>query len=628
NQGGSENITDAQVEDEVRILNRDYNKQNADTANAVSNFKYIIANMNVQWRLANIDPWGNCTNGIDRVNSDQTYVGDDYSKLNGWPREKYMNVWVVRQMGGGAAGYAYYPADVAVQYSVPSRDGVIILHNYIGSIGTGSTGSSRALTHEIGHCFSLQHCWGNNNNPGQSCGDDEVEDTPPTKGWLYCPSASGAQVCQHGVIENYQNYMEYSYCSIMFTEGQKARWLASANSSIAGRNNLWSDSNLVATGTSNTTRTPCAPIANFNVSKRTICSGSSVTFINTSGNADSMDYYWEFPTGNPSTATTANVQVTFSTPGWQPATLTVSNAYGQSTKSDTTLVYVAPEYSTQVAPYREGFENPGIFDGIWATSNYDASNTYDNNITWFKQTTSASHTGSGSVVLNNYYAHANHDVDEIISPGIDMRSLTSSQKYMTFYYSWATSNQYYNNLPDSLIVWVSANCGTSWNAIYRVANTTAVNAGYVQGYFVPTQTSAFWKKVTINISSLMAQAHVIFRFQAFTSVQGNNLYIDDINIGDDLTTGIDENSLTASNVQLFPNPTGGNATLIMNLASQQHVGIKVFDITGKQVLNVFDGAMDAGDNTAEIKSGALASGVYVVSIQAGQSVIERKLVIK
>ena len=332
NEGGSENISDDQVRSEVAQMNINYNKQNADTIDAVADFPYIIADMGVTWRLANIDPNGNCTNGIDRITTDQTYIGDDYSKLNGWDRTKYVNVWVAKQfdLTPGAAGYAYYATDVQNQYSTPWMDGVILINSYIGTIGTSSPFTGNALTHEIGHCFDLEHCWGNTNAPGVACGDDDVDDTPVTKGWEYCPTPAEAIVCTPGVIENYQNFMEYSYCSVMFTEGQKERWIAAANSPISGRNNLWSDTNLIATGTYDTFVNPCAPIAHFYVSKRYICSGNSVTFLNTSGNADptTMNYLWTFPNGTPSTSTDKNPVVQFNSIGWQPATLTVSNQFG------------------------------------------------------------------------------------------------------------------------------------------------------------------------------------------------------------------------------------------------------------------------------------------------------------
>lgn len=646
NQGGAENISDAQIIDEVRIMNVDYNKQNADTSQAVDNFKHIIANMGVEWRLATIDPNGNCTNGIDRITSDQAYVGDDYSKLNGWPRQNYVNVWLVRTMASGAAGYAYYPIDVATIYNHPSMDGVIILSNYIGSIGSSSVGTSRALTHEIGHCFNLEHCWGNTNDPEISCGDDDVDDTPITKGWEHCPSPLQAEICTPGVIENYQNFMEYSYCSVMFTEGQKARWLAAANSSIADRSNLWTDSNLIATGTYDTVPSPCAPIAHFSPNLHYTCEGNQVTFTNTSGNGTITSSVWHFPAGttlgtgttSAETVTTNNAAVAFHTPGWQVVTLTVANSLGSSTLTDSLAVYVSQSTATINAPFYEGFEDPNVFnENTWASINYDANNTLDGNITWFTQTTNTSRTGTGCIKLNNYDAHANYDIDEVVSPGVNLSSLSSSNLKISFYYSFATANQYIGNVRDTLAVFASNNCGNSWFMIsgaQKLGSTSpnvVVNAGYVPGAFTPTTDGSNWKQVVCTIPVAYQTANTRFKIQARTTIHGNNLYIDDINIGnapEPFSVGVTPVS-SISAVNLYPNPTTGDAILNLQLAQAGKVSVKVYDISGQAVINSFDGWMNSGANEVDINGYShLSYGVYIVSIVAGESVIQKKLIVQ
>ena len=212
---GTENISDAQILDQMRILNEDFRKLNADTASIVSQFVGIADDSEIEFRLANIDPNGNCTNGIDRIASMETYVGDDGSKLNSWPRNRYLNVWVVRTISSGAAGYAYLPGGAPTA----AVDGIIILSTYVGSIGTGNPTTARALTHEIGHFLNLQHTWGSTNNPNVACGNDGVSDTPVTKGWTSCNLTSNA-ICTANVQENVQNFMDYSYCYRMFTAGQ------------------------------------------------------------------------------------------------------------------------------------------------------------------------------------------------------------------------------------------------------------------------------------------------------------------------------------------------------------------------------------------------------------------------
>ncbi|HEU4716907.1 MAG TPA: M43 family zinc metalloprotease, partial [Bacteroidia bacterium] len=280
---GAENISDAQILDEMMILNRDYAKLNPDTGSIIPQFMTIASETNIEFRLATIDPDGNCTNGIDRIASKKTYQADDASKLNPWPRQKYLNVWVVNSIGAnGVAGYAYYPSSVdGIGLNI---DGVLILSNYIGSIGTSSPTTSRALTHEIGHWMNLSHPWGSTNSPGVACGDDGIPDTPKTKGWNHCPTPSTAAICDTGIVENYQNYMDYSYCSCMFTHDQVIAMHATLNSNVSDRNHLWRPDNLVATGTATTTASSCAPNADFHGNRRMVCPGGTITYTDDSWN--------------------------------------------------------------------------------------------------------------------------------------------------------------------------------------------------------------------------------------------------------------------------------------------------------------------------------------------------------
>lgn len=140
-------------------------------------------------------------------------------------------------------------------------DAIVAIHGYVGSIGTGNNFVSRVLTHETGHWLNLQHVWGSTNNPGVACGDDGVGDTPLTKGFTNC-NLSNAIICTPGIKENIQNYMEYSYCCKMFTQGQRSRMHNALNSNVAGRDNLSSNANLIATGVINPTLN-CTPLAAF-----------------------------------------------------------------------------------------------------------------------------------------------------------------------------------------------------------------------------------------------------------------------------------------------------------------------------------------------------------------------------
>lgn len=606
-QGGLENISKAQLLDAMKILNDDWNKRNADTSVVIPQFKNIIADMEVDFRLAQIDPWGNCTDGIERIYSAQTWMGNDYSKLNNWPREKYLNVWVVAKMRNGAAGYSYYPSSVNALYNVPARDGVIILHDYVGSIGTGNSGRSRALTHEVGHWSNLSHCWGDNNEPGQSCGDDDVDDTPITKGWSFCPSPQNAAVCNPPIIENYQNYMEYSYCSRMFTEGQKERVHAALLADKSQRNNLYTEANLIATGTNDGFVQTCAPIADFCANLRYTCVGNSVKFINTSYNGTIDNLLWEFPNGTPSTSTDASPTVVFNTTGWQEVKLTVSNAQGTSTKTNNQKIFVAPT-TTFATPFYENFETPGALNDFgWSSSNFDQNETY------FTQVSNAGKSGNHSMMLNNYYARFDHDIDELISPPFDLSQLTTAQMNISFYYSLGSWDEDFMNLADSIVVYATTNCGGTWTKIYNKGGAPIVNAGYQSGFYVPGSDQAYWRYVKQNLPATFKQPNVRFKFQVWSAIKTNNFYIDDINIGS-APVGIEDNVLSQFFVQ--PNPFG-NALYLNNLPSG-NCSIEMRDVTGRVVLS---SEINVNSDVYELDATSVSGkGIYLLTIKSGDAI--------
>lgn len=93
---GAENISDDQVYDAIEKLNIDYNKQNADTADTYPLFQSRAADCQIEFRLARIDPDGNCTSGIVHHYDPQTNYGyfNTMAKYC-WTPGKYMNIFLV-----------------------------------------------------------------------------------------------------------------------------------------------------------------------------------------------------------------------------------------------------------------------------------------------------------------------------------------------------------------------------------------------------------------------------------------------------------------------------------------------------------------------------------------------------
>ncbi|MES2394462.1 MAG: M43 family zinc metalloprotease [Bacteroidota bacterium] len=605
-QGGVENISDAQVFDAMRILNEDFRMLNSTAANTVSAFQSDAADCEIEFRLAQKDPNGICTNGIDRILSTETTVGDDGSKLNPWPRNKYLNIWVVKAMSSGAAGYAYLPGS-----AFPSVDGIIILSTYIGSIGTGTPTRSHALTHEIGHFLNLLHPWGNTNDPGVDCsGSDNVTDTPPTEGWTSCNLAGAT--CG-STLDNVQNFMEYAYCPTMYTAGQKTRMRNALTSSTGQRSSLWTSSNLAATGVS-LAAVLCKADFQSNNLANTVCQGNSLTFTDLSWNGAPTSWNWTFPGGTPATSTDSVPVIQYNTPGVYDVGLTVTDGSGSVNTSKTSFVTVNSTTATYSNTfYSEGFEGTSIPNTDWNIRNQSPGGN-----TWVT-TTSAAATGSKSVMITNTSTSDTY-IDELISPSINMTAITVSHN-LTFKVAFA---QKASTSVDKLQVYVSTNCGLNWTLRYTKSGAALSTAGIQSSAFTPNTSQ--WTEHLVSLSGYSGQTNLYIMFR-FTSNGGNNVFIDDINLGG--ANSIEDGLASTIDFNVYPNPVEENSIISFNILNKQNVELKIYDILGREVSSLFNGYLSAGDHQYSIaEKSDLSPGIYLVTLCVDRQRFTKKLIVK
>ncbi len=605
---GSENISDAQVIDAMRVINEDYSKLNPDTSQIIPPFLGIAANAQIEFRLANIDPNGNCTNGIDRIVTNLTYNANDQSKLNPWPNQKYINIWVAHTLERtGAAAYAFLPGTTS-----NTNDGILSRNNYVGSIGTSAPNNKRTLTHELGHVLNLLHPWGSGNDVGTVCGDDFVSDTPITKGFSSCQTQTSAQVCNPPIVENYQNFMDYSYCDVMFTEDQKTRMFATLGSGASGRNNLWTNSNLISTGTDGSPINICTPNADFMSNRTEVCDSGSITFTDISWNGKATSWYWEFPGGVPSTSTDSMPVVIYPNAGVYDVLFSASNSTGSDTMTRVSYVHVsAPSPAITVnGPYLEDFETAPSFPGV---DGYTLNP--DNGQAWVRVTGSA-YSGVGSIRINNF-ANVARQVDEWIMPSLDMSNVTLP--VMTFYYANAQRSSTSN---DELSVWGSTNCGQLWGNRWTRAGANLATAGIVSISFVPTNIGQ-WTMATISMNPYASKPRVRFKFRN-VSDRGNNIYIDDINITGTFVN-VDEIDAIDLGFALYPNPGTINTKVQFKLSKTLPVTIQVTDLTGRLINTVLNETVSAGLHEYPIQINT--PGIYLIHLLVNDKYHVRKLVI-
>jgi hypothetical protein len=602
---GTENISRAQILDGINILNQTFRKQRPDTASIVAAFKPLHADCEIEFRLATIGPDGNCTSGINRIASPLTSIGDHSVKsLIQWPPDKYLNVYVVAN-AAGLAGHCVWPADAD---SIPAWDGIVISHNYVGSIGTSNYTQSVAFAHECGHYLNLQHIWGGNNVPGfyfypcadtsKDCNiDDLVADTPPTIGWQSC-NLSGAS-CGN-TVDNVQNAMDYSYCNKMFTYGQKARMHACLNDTIAHRNNLWQTANLIATGTYDVAGTLCK--ADFSSNKSVVCeSGSNqITFTNASYNGTISSLLWSFPGGSPSASTVTSPVVTYSTAGTYSAVTTHNN-----------MITVLPN-TGNAFPFSESFESVTSLTGPeWYSNSFDTVNKW-------QLTSDAALTGTHSIMLDNFN-NTMMTKDELYSPVIDLSG--SSNINFTFKYAFARKDTLSQ---DQLQVYITKTCTGSYIPRVSLIGSALETVPVQSTPYTPGATQD-WRQVSVNVPALYCTANFRFKF-VFTSKGGNNLYIDDINI--DAATGFEELGETISSFTLYPNPVSDQLNLSFVLKSAKTLNIFITNVLGQRIEETGSNIFNKGENQISLVLSSLSNGLYFVKVCDGKQEITKKLIIQ
>lgn len=598
---GPENVSKAVIEQSIANLNEDFQKLNADLSQAVSAFAGIAADCEIRFRLAHLDPNNQCTEGITRTQSPLTFsAGENVKALIGWDTRKYLNVWVVHTLSSGAGGYSYYPGFAPSQQA----EGIVIRSAQLGN----------SLTHEVGHYLALPHLWGNSNNPGvgSNCSiDDGIGDTPVTIGNTSCNLSS--ITC--GTLDNVQNYMEYSFCEVMFTEGQKTVMHAALNSSMGWRNNLWTTANLNATGT-NDPYGPvlCAPIADFTYNKEYICEGSSVSFSDNSYNAVPTAWIWTFTGGSPGGSTASNPTITYNNAGVYNVTYQPSTSAGSDNITKNGIITVSSLTADYTGNVVDGFENTTLFNNDWRIENPEGF-TWENN-------TTAQATGGRSVRIRNFFTNTDGLEDELISPSYDISSV--SNKQMTFKQAFAKKT---SADTDKLLVFWSINCGESWvlRLPMSASGNLATTSGNVTGVYIPTGSD--WVERTVDLTPIANETNVRFKFE-FTSGGGNDIYLDDINIGGPV--GIEEQSLIGS-FKVFPNPTNANAKVSFNLLSEvNNLSITVKNALGQVATKVINSqSFNAGSYTLNIdEERKLSSGIYFIEFNADNVIKTQKLIIQ
>ncbi len=274
-----ENLPDSVIYNQIDLLNEMYRRQNADTSSLREEFKNLVGDAKIEFRLADTDPDGNPTNGIIRTETTiedfggimpygqnetakiQKWVQDslmlNYARLSSdeqggsspWDKERYLNIWtgdlriwepafnveeiVFLAFATPPIPHPNWPEELVSAFT-DFNQGAYVHYLNIGNNNpnsymppyqafNGLVNKGKTLVHEIGHYLGLRHIWGD----GDCSMDDYIEDTPNATSQSQFDCNSYLNTCVDDIngedlpnmIENYMDYSS-SDCQNSFTLGQ------------------------------------------------------------------------------------------------------------------------------------------------------------------------------------------------------------------------------------------------------------------------------------------------------------------------------------------------------------------------------------------------------------------------
>lgn len=210
-----QNISDAQVQSQIDVMNEDFTATNRDYNNYDAGYGSVKGDMSIQFcvvQIRHVPTTKKSFGANDQVKKAKTGGDDAINPMQA------LNIWVCN-LGQNLLGYAQFPG------GKPETFGIVILYSAFGR-GSGynllsAYNLGRTATHEIGHCLGLRHIWGD-----ATCGNDFVDDTPLHDGPNFgCPAQGKLANCTGNPVEMWMNYMDYTddRCMYFFSDGQVAR---------------------------------------------------------------------------------------------------------------------------------------------------------------------------------------------------------------------------------------------------------------------------------------------------------------------------------------------------------------------------------------------------------------------
>lgn len=317
---------------------------------------------------------------------------------------------------------------------------------------------------------------------------------------------------------------------------------------------------------------------------------------------------WYFPGGSPSVANGIAPQVCYTETGFYDVAMVVDNGFGVDSVYSTAYIEVL---ETPTIPYLEGFEGFSSFAAspYWTVNNISGSSM-------FHISSQAALTGEKSAMLQNFGQPAG-SLDELVSGPIDLSSLLSTESVsLSFRYAYRKRT---STNTEILKVFIRKDCNDNW-ALRKTLFGDFLSSLTSTTFWVPSSAEDW---VTVHITNVASEYFTgDFRMKFFfESDEGNNLFLDNINIyngapSDDLVASVDE--ISREDLVIFPNPTDGELNVQFDRSVSGEMELSITDLSGKQVQGS-KVMTQPGTNLVIVETKNLSAGMYLLNVTEGIS---------
>ncbi len=564
-------------------------------------------------------------------------INEDYVANNNFPNftngiwAGYLNIFVTE--GTGVLGYSPL-------YGNANGSGIVIEACVFGTTSTacgngiGPDGNclfsqyntGRTSVHEAGHYLGLNHLWGPGNQGTGSCStDDGLPDTPNSESENFGCPIIGSSSC--GSADMFMNYMDYANdeCMYMFSEMQ-AQLMYNSASSIWNTQSVKCSSSITINDASianivfpanNSCGSSVAPIVLLrNAGANTL---TNVEINYSAGAAGSNTFNWtgslqqnEFETLTLPSIAIPSTNYTLVVSTANPNGMADENPTNDS-KSEPLAVLegVGLPFTEDVEDFSQPFPAQGII----------IDNIDNDNFTWDRRP-GASAYGNGvySIYFNNFDATSGvGNEDWFILPETDASGFNSVNLSFDLAYAYFSSGT--DIREDQLKIMYSLGCTDTWQEAWLDGGTSLATTSPSASFYLPNAQND-WVNKTIGINT---DGFDFIRI-AFVNISGNgnNLYMDNINIQGSTAIVSNNEIESLSKFDISPNPSQGYLNVNVEFKQHKEFEILIHDIMGRQL---YFRKQTAAISNEQLDLNEFANGVYMISIRSGNQIITEKFIL-